>query len=142
MHQNAYYPMKDGKIKYRILVHCLLGQIQKGFNTCVESLPFPVTVKYVNLIEDGIISKLKFDPHLIVLLPNKEDSDIMLPVKIKLFAAKIPLLIIIPKVPYEYSLFLEKTGVEMIIQLPADNEKIKNAISSLLSPGKITDFRE
>lgn len=107
--------------------------MREGFNICIDSLPFSINIKYVNLAEEGIISKLRFNPHLIVLLPNKEDSDIILPAKIKMFIKDVPLLIILPKIPDSYLSFLRKIGVEKIIQLPVDNEEIKNAITSLLS---------
>lgn len=124
--------MKKENSKYKILVHCKLHQIKEGFEANIQALPFTTTTKYTDLSEDGILSKLKFLPNLIVILLNEVDSDFTLPLKIKLFAKNTPLLIILPSIPDSYLNFLKKIEVNEIIQLPADREQICKTILNIL----------
>ncbi len=123
---------KKDKRKYKLLVHCQLYQIRKGFEEYIKSLPVSFDIYYANLSEEGILSKLRFVPHIIVVLPNEGDSDYSLPFKIKLFAPSIPLLVILPKIPESYLAHLKEIGVAEVIQLPTDNEAIGHTIAKML----------
>ncbi len=119
--------------KYKLLIHCRLYQIRKGFEEHLGSLPVSFATHYTDLNDEGILSELRFAPHLIVVLLNEGDSDFILPWKIKLFAPHIPLLVILPKVPETYRNHLKETGVNEIIQLPEDDQLISGTIIQLLS---------
>ena len=89
-------------------------------------------VEYADLQEEGILSKLRFNPHIIILLFNREDSDLLLPIKVKLFAPDIPILLILPQIPESYLNFLKKIGVEKVVQLPIDEDNIRGVVAEML----------
>lgn len=126
--------MQEKKIKFRLLVHCGIHQIREGFEANLRKLPATVHTQYSDLLQDGIMSKLKFQPHLIVVLLHEGDSDFLLPLKIKLFATECPVLLVSPAIPERYSHFLKMIGIEHILQLPADDESICRSIIDLLEP--------
>jgi hypothetical protein len=124
--------MKDKKKKYTLLIHCQLHQIREGFEEYLNFLPFPTSVHYADLKEEGIQSKLRFNPHIIIILLNEADSDFLLPFKVKLFASEIPLLIISPGFPKSYKCYLEEIGVDKIIELPIGKDIVCQAIEKMI----------
>jgi len=118
--------------KHILLVHYRYPQIREGFDIIARLLPFPVSVKYANLDEDGIIKKLHLKPDAIIILMNEGDSDFNLSFKIKLFATEIPLIVITPPIPDSFRLYLNDIGVNKIIQLPMKECDISNIITRIL----------
>lgn len=131
--------MKESTSQFRLLIHCTIHQIREGFEANIRNLPFPVSIHYADLSQEGILSQLKSSPHLIVVLQHEGDSDYLLPHKIKLFARECPLLVVCPAIPSGYLNFLKSVGTDHIIQLPAGDVSICGAISGILlgpTPGK------
>lgn len=124
--------MKEENCQYKLLVHCTINQIREGFKTNLETIDANISTSYVDLAKEGILSKLKFVPDLIVVLFNEGDSDFLLPLKIKLFASSVPLLVISPSVPDRYLNFLKTIGTDKILILPADRDKICSTILAML----------
>jgi len=120
------------QLKYRILIHCKLQLLREGFNLILRDIGLPIVVQYDDLVLDGILYKLDFAPHLIILLLNESDSDFTLPTKIRLFASDIPVLIITPATPKNYLRFLYKIGIKDVIELPIDNKLICEKIIDML----------
>lgn len=126
--------MTKKKTKYRLLVHCGIHQIREGFEANMRRLPVTVCTQYADLLQEGIMSELKFRPHLIVVLLHESDSDFLLPVKIKLFAEGCPVLLVSPAIPERYHHFLKLIGIRHILLLPADHESICCSIMNILEP--------
>jgi len=118
--------------KYRLLVHYKYPQIREGFKAILSLMTTPVSVEYTQLDEEGILIKLQFRPHLIIILMNKGDSDYDLSSKVRLFAPQIPLIVITPEIPFSYFTYLMGKDVSKIIQLPMDEEEICNIIEQTL----------
>lgn len=124
--------MKTRPHIYKILVHCKFPQIRHGFEASLSLMPVDVQTDYVDLSVDGIISHLRFKPDLIVVLLNERDADFGLPLKIKLFANKVPLMVILPAVPERYYYALRVVGVDRVIQLPMNDQQICDSMMRLL----------
>lgn len=124
--------MKEETTRYRFLIHCNIHQIREGFEANIKSLPFHVDTHYANLQQEGIMNELKFAPDLIVVLQYECDSDFLLPLKVRLFAPDVPLLVVLPSIPGQYYRTLRLIGVEHIVQLPADDETLCNTIAGIL----------
>lgn len=129
-------PMKEQKSdshEYKLLVHCRFSQLREGFEEYVRSLPFPCQMNCTNLADDGILFKLRYSPHLIVVLLSEADSEFNLPLKIKLFAPDVPLLLILPSIPVAYYDYLKASGVDEIIQLPMNKANICRIITEMFA---------
>ena len=124
--------MKNEKPQYKFLIHCSLHQIRKGFEANIKKLPFEVEARYADLLKEGIVTELRYAPHLIVVLQHESDSDYLLPLKIKLFVPDFPMLVISPTIPVGYHYFLRVIGVNHIIQLPVNDDSICSAILNIL----------
>lgn len=124
--------MMNKKAKYKLLIHCRIPQIREGFEVHIDSLGFPVNSQYADLSQDGILSKLKFAPNLIIVLLGDSDSDMLLPIKLKMFAAHTPIIWITPAIPEKYEALLQTIGIDEIIQLPDQRDCICTTISNLL----------
>lgn len=124
--------MRSKSKKYKLLIHCRVPQIREGLELHLDSLGFDVETQYADLSQDGIGSKLKFAPDLIIVLLNQSDEAITLAVKIKMFAADVALLWVTPAIPDRYFSFLRTIGVGNIIQLPDQRDTIGPAIKNLL----------
>ncbi len=124
--------MGEENREYRLLIHCGLHQIREGFEANIKKLPFPVETHYADLLQDGIASKLKYDPHIIVILQHDSDSDYLLPLKVRFFARDYPLLVVAPAIPDNYYHFLKLLGVDHIVQLPVDDHSICHTITSII----------
>ena len=118
--------------KYNLLVHYKYPQIKKGYEVIVNALSLPTSIIYTQLDEDGILFKLRFDPHLIIILMGEGDSDYDLSFKIKLFAPHIPIIVITPQVPASFHEYLLQNGVGRVIQLPMNEEEIRNVIMDII----------
>ena len=125
--------MKQERPPYKLLIHCSINQIREGFEANINKIRLPIETRYENLLQEGIISKLKYKPHLIVILQYECDSDYLLPLKIKLFARHYPVLVISPSMPESYYYFLRTLGIDHIVQLPADDDAICDAITTILN---------
>jgi len=123
--------MKSKK-RYKLLIHYKYPQIKKGFEAIVKSLTLSTSVLYTQLDEEGILFKLRFEPHLIIILMTEGDSDYDLSFKIKLYASHIPLIVITPQIPESYREYLLLNGVEKVIQLPINEEEICSAITDII----------
>lgn len=125
--------MKNEKhTKYRFLIHCRYPQIREGFEENIRSLPVDYETFYMNLKENGFLNKLRLNPHLIIILQNESDAELLLPLKIKLFAPEVPLLLVLPHIPDAYREHLNSIGVNKIIELPAKKETINQEIEKML----------
>lgn len=122
---------KNDICQYKILVHCRFSQLREGFEEYVRSLPFHCLVNCTNLAEEGILFKLRYRPHLIVVLLSQADSEFNLPLKIKMFASSVPLLLILPRIPISYQSYLSRNGVDRIIQLPMDKVNVCRIIAEM-----------
>jgi hypothetical protein len=102
-----------------------------------------VEARYADLARDGVASNLKYSPHLIVLLQHESDTDWLLPVKIRLFAANHPMLVLSPAMPERYYHFLKMLGVEHIVELPVEDDELQRTIASILQDSPVlTENRE
>lgn len=124
---------KSDKHEYKLLVHSRFCQLREGFEEYVRALPFRCDVNCTNLAEEGILFKLRYCPDLIVVLLNEADSDFNLPLKIKLFAPSVPLLLILPRIPGSYRDYLVEHGVDRIIQLPMDEADICRILTDMFA---------
>ena len=125
--------MEEQATLYKFLIHCKLHQIREGFEASIRKLPYSVETHYANLLQDGIMSELKYDPHLVVLLQHDSDSDYLLPLKVKLFARHHPVLVVAPAIPDGYYNFLKIIGINHIVQLPAGDESICRTITCIIN---------
>ena len=119
------------KYEYKLLVHSRFCQLREGFEEYVRALPFRCNVNCTNLAAEGILFKLRYCPDLIVVLLSEADSDFNLPLKIKLFAPSVPLLLILPRIPVSYRDYLKANGVDRIIQLPMDKMNVCRIIAEM-----------
>ena len=124
--------MGGEKPLYKFLIHCSIHQIRKGFEANLKKLPFNIDIRYADLQKEGIITELKYTPHLIVVLQNESDSDYLLPLKIKLFVPDFPTLVVSPAIPTSYYHLLKIIGISHIIQLPVSDEAICGTILDIL----------
>lgn len=119
--------------EYKALAHCRLPLIREGFEEYITQLPFSLKVEYCDLSSEGIMLKLDQTPDIIILLQNEADADYGLSYKIKLFAPRTPLLIIMPEAPNSYLDYLKSINVDKVLVLPFDKDKFCNAIETLLT---------
>ena len=119
------------KNAHNVLVHCLSPLLQEGFEYFLASLPINIDACYQDL-SSGLMSKLKPNLDLVILLEDEADADFGLCYKVKLFLTDIPLLIIMPEAPLSYIAYLENMSGVHILAFPFTIEKFNKTMELVL----------
>ena len=119
------------KNAHNVLVHCLSPLLQEGFEYFLASLPINIDACYQDL-SSGLMSKLKPNLDLVILLEDEADADFGLCYKVKLFLTDIPLLIIMPEAPCSYLAYLESMPSVYVLTSPFTIDKFNEIMGLTL----------
>lgn len=123
--------MITDKIAHEVLVHCSSSLLQEGFEYFLANLPVKVNASYQDLSR-GLMSKLKPNLDLIILLEDEADADFGLCYKVKLFLIDVPLLIIMPEAPLAYVEYLKSMSSVYVLTSPFTIEKFNKIMETVL----------
>lgn len=123
--------MITGKIAHEVLVHCPSFLLQEGFEYFLANLPVKVDASYQDLSRD-LMSKLKPNLDLVILLEAEADADFGLCYKVKLFLTGVPLLIIMPEAPSSYVEYLKCMKDVYVLTSPFTIEKFNKIMETVL----------